>query len=153
MKRRKWDAKTKTSIVLEGLKGKSVTAICQDHQISQAGCGGPQRGLREQAGSRVWNDPGAASSSNGLLSGAHHSVPRARLASLRGAGARLVRAALAQPGGRRGGGRPARHGKQCADVAPAARAAEAGGRFGGAGRGLAPRGLAWNAESHGNLLL
>ena len=36
MKRRKWDAKTKAIIVLEGLKGKPVVAICQDHQISQA---------------------------------------------------------------------------------------------------------------------
>lgn len=36
MKRRKWDAKTKPTIVLEGLKGQSVTAICQDYQISQA---------------------------------------------------------------------------------------------------------------------
>lgn len=36
MKRRKWDVQTKTTIVLEGLKGKSVTAICQDYQISQA---------------------------------------------------------------------------------------------------------------------
>jgi transposase-like protein len=36
MKRRKWDAKTKTTIVLEGLRGKPVTAICQDYHISQA---------------------------------------------------------------------------------------------------------------------
>ena len=36
MKRRKWDAKTKAIIVLDGLKGKSVATICQDHQISQA---------------------------------------------------------------------------------------------------------------------
>ena len=36
MKRRKWDAKTKATIVLEGLKGKPVAAICQDYQISQA---------------------------------------------------------------------------------------------------------------------
>jgi transposase-like protein len=36
MKRRKWDAKTKATIVLEGLKGKPVATICQDHQISQA---------------------------------------------------------------------------------------------------------------------
>lgn len=36
MKRRKWDAKTKAIIVLEGLKGKPVVTICQDHQISQA---------------------------------------------------------------------------------------------------------------------
>jgi transposase-like protein len=36
MKRRKWDAKTKATIVLEGLKGKPVTAICQDYHISQA---------------------------------------------------------------------------------------------------------------------
>lgn len=36
MKRRKWDAKTKSTIVLEGLKGKLVVTICQDYQISQA---------------------------------------------------------------------------------------------------------------------
>ncbi len=36
MKRRKWDAKTQAPIVLEGLKGKSVGAICQDYRISQA---------------------------------------------------------------------------------------------------------------------
>ena len=36
MKRRKWDAKTKSIIVLEGLKGKPVATICQDSQISQA---------------------------------------------------------------------------------------------------------------------
>jgi len=34
MKRRKWDAKTKCTIVLEGLKGKPVATICQDYQIS-----------------------------------------------------------------------------------------------------------------------
>lgn len=36
MKRRKWDTKTNTTIVLEGLKGKLVTAICQDYHLSQA---------------------------------------------------------------------------------------------------------------------
>jgi transposase-like protein len=36
MKRRKWDAKTKATIVLEGLKGKPVTTICQDYHLSQA---------------------------------------------------------------------------------------------------------------------
>jgi len=36
MKRRKWDAKPKAIIVLEGLKGKPVTAICQDYHISHA---------------------------------------------------------------------------------------------------------------------
>ncbi len=36
MPRRKWDAKTKTLIVLEGLKGKSVAEICTEHQISQS---------------------------------------------------------------------------------------------------------------------
>lgn len=35
MRRRKWDAKTKAIVVLEGLKGKAVTTICQDYQISQ----------------------------------------------------------------------------------------------------------------------
>jgi transposase-like protein len=36
MKRRRWNAKTKAIVVLEGLKGKPVAMICQDHQISQA---------------------------------------------------------------------------------------------------------------------
>jgi transposase-like protein len=36
MPRRKWDAKTKAMIVLEGLKGKSVAELCNEHQISQA---------------------------------------------------------------------------------------------------------------------
>jgi Transposase len=36
MTRRKWDAKTKTMIVLEGLKGKPVAELCTEHQISQA---------------------------------------------------------------------------------------------------------------------
>jgi transposase-like protein len=35
MKRRIWDPKTKAMIVLEGLKGKPVTQICLEHQISQ----------------------------------------------------------------------------------------------------------------------
>jgi Transposase len=36
MQRRKWDAKTKAIIVLEGLKGKPVGDICTEHQIRQA---------------------------------------------------------------------------------------------------------------------
>ncbi len=36
MKRRKWDAKTKAAIVLQGLKGKSVGDLCTEHQINQA---------------------------------------------------------------------------------------------------------------------
>ena len=35
MKKRKWDAQTKAMIVLQGLKGKPVAEICQEHQISQ----------------------------------------------------------------------------------------------------------------------
>jgi len=35
MKRRKWDSKTKAMIVVEGLKGKPVSEICIEHQISQ----------------------------------------------------------------------------------------------------------------------
>ena len=35
MKRRKWDAKTKATIVLQGLKGKSVAEVCTVHQINQ----------------------------------------------------------------------------------------------------------------------
>ncbi|TLY22576.1 MAG: transposase [Nitrospirae bacterium] len=36
MKRRKWDAKTKATIVLEGLKGRPVAVICSEYHISQA---------------------------------------------------------------------------------------------------------------------
>jgi transposase-like protein len=36
LKKRKWDAKTKALIVIEGLKGKPVAAICHEHQISQS---------------------------------------------------------------------------------------------------------------------
>ena len=35
MKRRKFDSKTKTMIVLQGLRGKAVSEICAEHQISQ----------------------------------------------------------------------------------------------------------------------
>jgi len=35
MKRRQWDARTKTKIVLEGLAGRSVAEICGEYQISQ----------------------------------------------------------------------------------------------------------------------
>ena len=33
MQRGKWDAKTKASIVLEGLEGKPGTLICQEYHI------------------------------------------------------------------------------------------------------------------------
>lgn len=36
MERRRWDAKKKALIVLQGLKGKPIAEICQEHQISQA---------------------------------------------------------------------------------------------------------------------
>ena len=36
MKRRKWNSKTKSLIVIQGLKGKSVNELCIEHQISQA---------------------------------------------------------------------------------------------------------------------
>jgi transposase-like protein len=36
MRKRKWDAKTKALIVLEGFKGKPVGEICTRHQISQS---------------------------------------------------------------------------------------------------------------------
>lgn len=36
MRRRKWDAHTKATIVIEGLKGKPVREICTEHQISQS---------------------------------------------------------------------------------------------------------------------
>ncbi len=35
MKNRKWDAKTKVSIVMEGIKGKPVSEICNEHVLSQ----------------------------------------------------------------------------------------------------------------------
>jgi hypothetical protein len=35
IKRCKWDAMTKAMIVVEGLKGKQVSEICIEHQISQ----------------------------------------------------------------------------------------------------------------------
>ena len=35
MARRKWDAKTKATIVLEGLKGKPVATVCQDYQLAK----------------------------------------------------------------------------------------------------------------------
>ena len=34
MHKRQWDAKTKALIVIEGLKGKPVAGICNEHQIS-----------------------------------------------------------------------------------------------------------------------
>ena len=36
MKRRQWDSKVKAKIVLEGLRGKPVSQICNEHQIGQA---------------------------------------------------------------------------------------------------------------------
>ena len=36
MKKRAWDGKKKFQIVLEGIKGKNVSEICNDHQISQS---------------------------------------------------------------------------------------------------------------------
>jgi len=36
MERRKWDPKTKSMIVLQGLKGRPVSELCSEHQISQA---------------------------------------------------------------------------------------------------------------------
>jgi len=36
MPRRKWDAQTKSTVVLEGIKGRQVADICTEHQISQA---------------------------------------------------------------------------------------------------------------------
>jgi transposase-like protein len=34
--RRTWDADTRAMIVLEGLKGKPIAELCNEHQISQA---------------------------------------------------------------------------------------------------------------------
>jgi transposase-like protein len=36
MKRRKWDAKAKARIVLEGLQSKPVAGLCHEHQINQS---------------------------------------------------------------------------------------------------------------------
>ena len=36
MKNRRWDAKTKAIIVMEGIKGKPVNEICTEHQLSQS---------------------------------------------------------------------------------------------------------------------
>jgi transposase-like protein len=36
MNRRQWDAKSKATIVLQGLRGKPVSEICNEHQISQS---------------------------------------------------------------------------------------------------------------------
>jgi transposase-like protein len=36
MERRKWDPKTKSMIVLQGLKGKPLAELCAEHQITQA---------------------------------------------------------------------------------------------------------------------
>jgi len=36
MKRRKWDAKTKTKVVLDGLSGRDISEICNEHGIQQA---------------------------------------------------------------------------------------------------------------------
>lgn len=35
MKRRRWDTKTKTKIVLEGLSGRPVSEICNEYEIHQ----------------------------------------------------------------------------------------------------------------------
>ena len=35
MQRRKFDAKTKSAIILEGLKGRPIADICNEYQISQ----------------------------------------------------------------------------------------------------------------------
>jgi transposase-like protein len=36
MNRRQWDAKSKAAIVLQGLRGKPVSEICNEHQIHQS---------------------------------------------------------------------------------------------------------------------
>ena len=36
MKNRKWDARTKALIVMEGIKGKPVSEICAEHELSQS---------------------------------------------------------------------------------------------------------------------
>jgi transposase-like protein len=36
MHRRKWDAQTKAKIVIQGLQGQPLAAICHEHQSSQS---------------------------------------------------------------------------------------------------------------------
>ena len=36
MNRRKWDPKAKAAIVLQGLRGRPLSDICNEHQISQS---------------------------------------------------------------------------------------------------------------------
>ena len=36
MSKRKWDPRTKATVVLQGLKGRPVADLCTEHQISQA---------------------------------------------------------------------------------------------------------------------
>ena len=36
MHRRKWDSQTKAKIVIQGLQGKPIAEICNEHQISQS---------------------------------------------------------------------------------------------------------------------
>ena len=36
MQRRQWEARIKTRIVLEGLRGRPVAELCNEHQLSQA---------------------------------------------------------------------------------------------------------------------
>ena len=36
MHRRKWDAETKTKIVIQGLQGRPVAELCNEYQISQS---------------------------------------------------------------------------------------------------------------------
>jgi transposase len=36
MKRRTWNAHTKAMIIIEGLQGKPVAELCNEHQISQS---------------------------------------------------------------------------------------------------------------------
>ena len=36
MKNRQWDAKPKALIVMEGIKGRPVSEICAEHQLSQS---------------------------------------------------------------------------------------------------------------------
>jgi transposase-like protein len=36
MHRRKWDSQTKAKMVIQGLQGKPIAEICNEHQISQS---------------------------------------------------------------------------------------------------------------------
>jgi transposase-like protein len=65
MQRRTWEATTKARLVLEGLQGRPVAEICNEHQISQS----------QYA---QWCDQFLAHAAHAFASGAPHSPKRSR---------------------------------------------------------------------------